>query len=44
MVTLNEQQQVLFQDYQMECFRNTEAERIQLFRYLLILGRKLGRL
>ena len=32
----------LFEAYQMEAFRNTEAERMQLFRYLLSLGWKLG--
>ncbi len=39
--TLTEDQKALYEDYQMECFRNTEAERLQLFRYLLSLHRLL---
>lgn len=40
--TLTAEQWELFEAYQMEAFRNTEAERMQLFRYLLSLGWKLG--
>lgn len=42
--TLNEEQRVLFEEYQMEVFRNAEAERMQLFRSTLSLGRKLSQL
>lgn len=42
--TLTAEQWELFEAYQMEAFRNTEAERMQLFRYLLSLGWKLGRI
>lgn len=42
--TLSEEQRLLFEDYQMEVFRNGEAERMQLFRYTLSLGRRLSHL
>ena len=38
---LTEDQKALCEDYQMECFRNTEAERLQLFRCILSLRRLL---
>lgn len=41
--TLTAEQWILFEEYQMEAFRNTEAERMQLFRRSLSLGRKLSR-
>lgn len=42
--TLTAEQWILFEEYQMEAFRNTEAERMQLFRRSLSLGRKLSRI
>ena len=42
--TLTAEQKGLFEAYQMECFRNTEAERLQLFRRTLSVGRTLARL
>ena len=42
--TLTEEQKKLFEAYQAECFKNTEAERKQLCCYLLSLGRRLSRL
>lgn len=42
--TLSEEQRALFEEYQMEVFRNTEAERMQLFRSTLSLGRVLSHL
>ena len=42
--TMTAEQWPLFEAYQMEIFRNTEAERIQLFRRSLTLGRKLSRI
>ena len=42
--TLSEEQRALFEEYQTEVFRNGEAERMQLFRSTLSLGRKLSQL
>lgn len=42
--TLTAEQWPLFEAYQMEIFRNTEAERMQLFRRSLPLGRRLSRI
>lgn len=43
-LTLTPEQKELFEAYQTETFRNVEAERKQLFCYMLSLGRKLARL
>ena len=40
--TLSPEQKALFEAYQMECFRNTEVERLQLFRCTLSVGHRLA--